>query len=108
MPVVIIIVNDKSPDVPLISEAQKTQYIESFRKAFKNNYLLYWELNDINAENPQSINDPSLMLYKDDIWSKFAHRSELKYNKDNEKNIKGKYINLSARKSNRGSKIYAI
>ena len=98
MPVVIIIVNDKSPDVPLISEAQKTQYIESFRKAFKNNYLLYWELNDINAENPQSINDPSLVLYKDDIWSKFAHRSELKYNKDNEKNIKGKYINLSARK----------
>ena len=47
MPVVIIIVNDKSPDVPLISEAQKTQYIENFRHEFKNHYLLYWELNDI-------------------------------------------------------------
>ena len=95
MPVVIIIVNDKSPDVPLISEAQKTQYIENFRHNFKNNYLLYWELNDINSENPQNMNDPSLIPYKDDIWSKFAHPNELK---NIDKNIKGKYINLSARK----------
>ena len=51
MLVVIIILNDKSPDSPFISDAQKTQYIESFRQQFKNNYLLYWELNDINAEN---------------------------------------------------------
>ena len=105
MPVVIIILNDKSPDSPFISDAQKTQYIESFRQQFKNNYLLYWELNDINAENPQSQNDPSLNIYAGDIWTKYLHRTELfeylntineKDNKD--KNVKGKLLNLSARK----------
>ena len=107
MPVVIIIINDKSPDVPLVSEAQKTQYIENFRREFKNNYLLYWELNDISNDNGQSANDPSLNYYKGDIWSKFAHRTELKIvdkskenggNNANINNIKGKYINLAARK----------
>ena len=105
MPVVIIILNDKSPDSPFISDAQKTQYIESFRQQFKNNYLLYWELNDINAENPQSQNDPSLNIYAGDIWTKYLHRTELfeylntineKDNKD--KKVKGKLLNLSARK----------
>ena len=31
MPVVIIIINDKSPDAPFIAEAQKTQYIENLK-----------------------------------------------------------------------------
>ena len=107
MPVVIIIVNDKSPDVPLISEAQKTQYIENFRHEFKNHYLLYWELNDINGDANQNTNDMSLNYYKDDIWSKYAHRTEIKIidktklnnnNENNKNNIKGRYINLGARK----------
>ena len=104
MPVVIIIVNDKSPDTPLISEAQKTQYIENFRHEFKNHYLLYWELNDVNGDNPQNNNDPSFDSYKNDIWSKYIHRSEIKLadktkdNKNDKKKIKGRYINLSARK----------
>ena len=100
MPVVIIILNDKSPDSPYISDAQKTQHIESFRQQFKNHYLLYWELNDINAENPQSLNDKSLIYYKDDIWTKFLHRTEINLNSNNEKNkgVKGKLLNLSARK----------
>ena len=106
MPVVIIIINDKSPDAPLIAEAQKTSYIENFRHEFKNNYLLYWELNDINNDNNQNPNDPSLNYYKGDIWTKFAHRTEIKIidkSKENNNNnsptkIKGRYINLTARK----------
>ena len=102
MPIVIIILNDKSPDTPYISDAQKTQCIESFRQNFKNNYLLYWELNDLNAESPQSQNDKSLSYYSGDIWSKYSHRTEIKLNtnqKDQNTNIiKGKYLNLSARK----------
>ena len=103
MPVAIIILNDKSPDTPLISETQKTQLIESFRQQFKNHYLLYWELNDINAEPPQSQNDKSLNYYKGDIWSKYLHKNEISSSssdKDdpNNKNIKGKFLNLSARK----------
>ena len=105
MPVVIIIINDKSPDVPLVSEAQKTQFIENFRSAFKNNYLLYWELNDVNAESGQNVNDPSLNYYRDDIWTKYAHRTEIKIvdktkeNKNStDKKIKGAFINLNARK----------
>ena len=100
MPIVIIILNDKSPDSPFISDAQKTQSIESFRQNFKNNYLLYWELNDINAETPQSQNDKSLSYYSGDIWTKYLHRTELfefKEKNNNEK-IKGKFLNLSARK----------
>ena len=114
MPVVIIIINDKSPDVPFIPEAQKTQYIEGFRKEFKNNYLLYWELNDVNNDSNVNQNDANLNYYKDDIWSKYAHRTELKEieksketttntnnpnisNKSRNK-IKGRYINLAARK----------
>ena len=100
MPVVIIIVNDKSPDVPLISEAQKTQYIENFRHEFKNHYLLYWELNDINGDANQNTNDMSLNYYKDDIWSKYAHRTEIKIidktklnnnNENNKNNINWKW-----------------
>ena len=104
MPVAIIILNDKSPDTPFISEAQKTQLIESFRQQFKNHYLLYWELNDINAEPPQTQNDKSLNYYKGDIWSKYLHKNEISTNspdKDdaqNNKNLKGKFLNLSARK----------
>ena len=101
MPIVIIILNDKSPDTPYISDAQKTQCIESFRQQFKNNYLLYWELNDINAENPQSQADKSLSYYNGDIWTKYMHRTELfsaMNEKDNNKKIKGKFLNLSARK----------
>ena len=110
MPVVIIILDDKSPDAPLISEAQKTSYIESFRHEFKNNYLLYWELNDINAENPQAANDASLNPYKDDIWTKYAHKTELKSinnskvtpgqnsTTNTKNNIKGRYLNLTTRK----------
>ena len=101
MPIVIIILNDKSPDSPFISDAQKTQCIESFRQQFKNNYLLYWELNDINAENPQSQNDKTLSYYKGDIWTKYIHKTELFYamnEKDDNKKIKGKFLNLSARK----------
>ena len=101
MPIVIIILNDKSPDTPYISDAQKTQFIESYKQHFKSNYLLYWELNDINAETPQSQNDKSLSIYIGDIWSKYMHRTEL-YNymndKDKDKKIKGKLLNLSARK----------
>lgn len=101
MPVVIIILNDKSPDTPLISDAQKTQCIQSFRQQFKNNYLLYWELNDINAENPQNQNDKSLNYYNGDIWSKYFHRTELysaMTEKDSNKKIKGKFLNLNVRK----------
>ena len=110
MPIVIIILNDKSPDSVYISDAQKTQCIETFRQNFKNNYLLYWELNDINAETPQSQNDKSLNYYSGDIWSKYAHRTELWQNQTQNqnanqkepntknKNLKGKLLNLSARK----------
>ena len=101
IPVVIIILNDKSPDTPYIAEEKKTQYIESFRQHFKNNYLLYWELNDINAENPQNLNDKSLNIYSGDIWSKYLHRTELYIHmndKDKDKKVKGKLLNLSARK----------
>ena len=108
MPVVIIILNDKSPDSPTISDAQKTQCIETFRQNFKNNYLLYWELNDLNTETSQNQNDKSLIYYSGDIWSKYAHRTELKDRQnqnanqkdDNSKNknIKGRLLNLSARK----------
>ena len=103
MPVVIIIINDKSPDAPFIAEAQKTQYIENFRHEFKNNYLLYWELNDINNDNNQNQNDVSLNYYKDDIWTKYAHRTELINNTNsndnkNKNKIKGHLINLPARK----------
>ena len=103
MPVVIIIINDKSPDAPFIAEAQKTQYIENFRHEFKNNYLLYWELNDINNDNNQNQNDVSLNYYKDDIWTKYAHRTELINNTNsndnkNKNKINGHLINLPARK----------
>ena len=105
MPVVIIILNDKSPDSPYISDAQKTQFIESFKQQFKNNYLLYWELNDIMAENPRNKNDNNLSIYEGDIWSKYLHRTELpkiandkEKVKDKERIIKGKLLNLSARK----------
>ena len=101
MPAVIIIINDKSPDSPYIDDSKKNQFIESFRKQFKNNYLIYWELNDINAENPQNQNDKILNIYSGDIWSKYIHRTELyKYMNDKDKNKKekGKLLNLSARK----------
>ena len=99
MPVVIIILNDKSPDTPYIADDQKNRLIESFRQHFKNNYLLYWELNDINAENPQNKNDKNLNIYSGDIWSKYLHRTELyQYINDKDKKEKGKLLNLSARK----------
>ena len=71
---VIKIINDKSPDAPFIAEATEDSIYRKLQKEFKNNYLLYWELNDINKDNNLNPNDTSLNYYKDDIRSKYAHR----------------------------------
>ena len=98
MPTVIIILNDKSSDSPLISDAQKTQYIENFRHEFQNNYLLYWEINDLNSDSMQVQNDKNLFYYKDDIWYRYFHKTELSFTQESIMTVRGRFISLSARK----------
>ena len=77
MPAAIILLDDKAPDAPLISEAQRTIYVSNYKHEFKNFYLFLWEMNNINANGGQNLNDPSFNNYKNDIWNKYIHRTEL-------------------------------
>ena len=97
MPTLIIILNDKSPESPFISEQQKNKNIENFKLQFGHNYLLYWELND-NDNIHQNKDDKSLNNYIGDIWTKYLHRTELYNYNSNLSKEKGKYLMPSVRK----------
>ena len=106
MPVLIIIIHDKLEEKKITLE-EKNEYINGFKNLYKNFYLLYWELNDIENNTKKELDDTSMKFYSGDIWSKYEHIVEkyyYNYNKETEvknneeNNIKGKYISVYSRK----------
>ena len=111
MPILIIIINDKSKEKQISTE-EKNKYIDAFKDKYKVYYLLYWELNDISNTNNNDLNESTIKYYSGDLWTKYEHITEKYYydiNKDNENNskednkeqnsdIKGKYINIFSRR----------
>ena len=106
MPILIIIIHDKLEEKKITPE-EKNEYINGFKNLYKNYYLLYWELNDIETNNKKDLDEASIKFYSGDIWSKYEHIVEkyyYNYNKETqmknneENNIKGKYISIYSRK----------
>ena len=109
MPILIIIINDKSSDAKEITEAEKNKYIENFKNEYKAYYLLYWELNDIQNNYINKLDESVKNYYSGDLWSKYEHITEKYYYNINRQNnqinsnekepkIKGEYINIFSRK----------
>ena len=106
MPVLIIIIHDKSDEKKMTLE-EKNKYINGFKNLYKSHYLLYWELNDIKNNNEKDLDASSKKFYSGDIWTKYEHivekyyynyDKEMQSKKDEENNIKGKYISVYSRK----------
>ena len=100
MPVLIIIVSDKSGEKQITTE-EKNEYINGFKKLYNNYYLLYWELNDITNSIRKDLDESTIKYYSGDIWSKYEHLVEkYYYNYNTEKEItkKGELINIYSRK----------
>ena len=100
MPVLIIIVSDKSGEKQITTE-EKNEYINGFKKLYNNYYLLYWELNDITNSIRKDLDESTIKYYSGDIWTKYEHLVEkYYYNYNTEKEItkKGELINIYSRK----------
>jgi hypothetical protein len=109
MPILIIIINDKSSEKQISTE-EKNKYIDAYKEKYKVYYLLYWELNEVSNTNINDLNETTIKYYSGDLWSKYEHITEKYYynaNKENNSkdgideqnsNIKGKYINIFSRR----------
>jgi len=61
MPVLIIIIHDKSDEKKMTLE-EKNKYINGFKNLYKSHYLLYWELNDIKNNNENDLDGQNISI----------------------------------------------